>query len=48
MHEPSIKQRYESESAEVVASTPEEFRKFIANEIAKWSKVVKDAGVKIE
>ena len=48
MHEPSIKQRYESESAEVIASTPDEFRKFIANEIAKWSKVVKDAGIKIE
>jgi len=48
MHEPAIKQRYESESAEVIASTPEQFRKFIAGEIAKWTKVVKDAGIKIE
>lgn len=48
MREPAIKQRFESESAEVVASTPDEFRKFIGNEIGKWTKVVKDAGIKIE
>jgi tripartite-type tricarboxylate transporter receptor subunit TctC len=48
MHEPAIRQRFESESAEVIASTPEQFRKFIANEIAKWTKVVKDAGIRIE
>jgi tripartite-type tricarboxylate transporter receptor subunit TctC len=48
MQEPAIRQRFEADSAEVVASTPEEFRKFIGNEIGKWTKVIKDAGIKIE
>jgi tripartite-type tricarboxylate transporter receptor subunit TctC len=28
--------------------TPEEFGRFIAQETAKWSKVVKDAGIRPE
>ena len=48
LQDPAIRQRFASEGAEVVASTPEEFRKFIGNEIGKWSKVVKDAGIKME
>jgi tripartite-type tricarboxylate transporter receptor subunit TctC len=48
LQDPAIRQRFASEGAEVIASTPEEFRQFIGNEIGKWSKVVKDAGIKIE
>jgi len=48
LQDAAIRQRFEAESAEVVGSTPEEFRSFIGNEIAKWTKVVKDAGIKAE
>ena len=48
LQDAAIRSRFASEGAEVVASTPDEFRKFIGNEIAKWGKVVKDAGIRIE
>src|SRR5690606_9116891 len=34
--------------AEPKPGTPEEFGAFIQAELAKWSKVIKDAGIKIE
>ena len=33
---------------EVIASTPEEFRKAIASEIKRWAKVVQEANIKVE
>lgn len=33
---------------EVIASTPEEFRKTIASEIRRWAKVVQEANIKVE
>ena len=33
---------------EAGASTPEQFGQFIASEIAKWSRIVKSAGIKLE
>ena len=33
---------------EARASTPAEFSTMVVNEIAKWSKVVRDAGIKAE
>ena len=33
---------------EVIASTPDEFRKAIGSEIQRWAKVVKDANIKPE
>lgn len=35
-------------SAEIVGGTPEQFGEFIRSEVAKWSKVVKQAGIKPE
>jgi tripartite-type tricarboxylate transporter receptor subunit TctC len=37
-----------AEGAEVVASTPQQFRDFIRGDIAKWAKVVKAAGMKVD
>lgn len=34
--------------AEIVASSPQEFGAFIKSEIAKWSKLVREAGIKAE
>lgn len=43
-----VTKRFNDQGVEVVASTPEEFKQLIANEAAKWAKVVKDANIKIE
>jgi tripartite-type tricarboxylate transporter receptor subunit TctC len=42
---PDVRQRMSQEGADPVGSTPEEFSKRLASEIAKWTKVVKDAGL---
>ncbi len=42
---PAVRTRLSSEGAEPVGSTPEEFEKFLAAEIRKWAKVIKDANV---
>jgi len=40
--------RFSSEGAEAVSMAPDAFGKFIASEMAKWSKVVKEAGIRAE
>ena len=34
--------------AETLESTPEEFTRFIREDLAKWSKVIREAGIKLE
>lgn len=34
--------------AEAVPTSPEEFRRFLQSEIAKWTKVIQEAGIKIQ
>ena len=48
LQDPVVRQRFESEGADIVGSTPERFSSFVANEITKWTKVVKEAGIKAE
>jgi tripartite-type tricarboxylate transporter receptor subunit TctC len=48
LNDPTIRQRFETDGAEVVGSTPEQFAKFVVSEIAKWTRVVKQAGIKFE
>ena len=48
LKQPDIKERFAGEGGDIVANTPEEFGAFIRKEIPKWSKVVKDAGVKVD
>ena len=43
-----VKERFLSAGAEVVASSPEQFSATIKFDIAKWGKVIKDAGIKTE
>ena len=45
---PDVAQRFRLDGAEPVGSTPKEFAAFLKAEMQKWSKVVKDAGVKPE
>ena len=42
------RERFGRDGAEVIGGTPEEFDAFIRDEIAKWAKVVKAAGIQAE
>ena len=48
MRDPAVKEKLASQGAELIGDTPEHFRAFIGAEIAKWAKVIKDAGVATE
>jgi len=43
-----IRERVSSLGYEILASRPDELRAQVRAEVAKWSKVVKDAGIKVE
>src|SRR5262249_55666596 len=43
-----IKQRLATQGIETAVSTPEELRKIISADLAKWAKVVRDAGIQPE
>jgi tripartite-type tricarboxylate transporter receptor subunit TctC len=45
---PELKDRLLAEGADPVGSSPEQFGEFIKSEIAKWSKVIRAAGIKAE
>jgi tripartite-type tricarboxylate transporter receptor subunit TctC len=42
------KKRFETEGAEPLSMSPDEFGRFIAAETIKWARVVKDAGIRAE
>ena len=48
MQLPEIRERQISQGLEPVGSTPEFFAEFIKTEIAKWGKVVKQAGIRLD
>ncbi|MCC6534115.1 MAG: tripartite tricarboxylate transporter substrate binding protein [Burkholderiales bacterium] len=45
---PNVRERLASEGAEFVTDTPEAFTVFVKNELAKWARVVRDAGIKAD
>ena len=45
---PEVQKQFESEGAEVVQMDPDEFGKFLAAEMTKWERVVKEANIKAE
>lgn len=48
LNSPDMKKRIEDFGMQVVASTPEQFDAFIAAEMKRWSRVVKDARIELE
>jgi tripartite-type tricarboxylate transporter receptor subunit TctC len=48
LQDPATKQRLISDGSEPVGNTPEEFAAVIRADLKKWSKVVKDAGIKLD
>jgi tripartite-type tricarboxylate transporter receptor subunit TctC len=45
---PDLRERLESLGAELATGTPRDFADYIAREIPKWEKVVKDSGARAE
>ena len=45
---PDVMQRFQLDGAEAVGSTPTEFAAFLQAEMQRWSKVIRDAGIKPE
>ncbi len=45
---PEVKQKLQLDAAEPVGSTPDEFTAYLKSEIARWTKVVKAGGIKLE
>jgi len=48
INSPAVKDKYLAMGAEPVGNTPAQFSIYIKNEIAKWTKVVKDSGAKVD
>ena len=44
---PSIADKYRDEGAEALGSRPEEFQRFIAQEVPQWRKLVKELGITV-
>jgi tripartite-type tricarboxylate transporter receptor subunit TctC len=48
LKQPEIKARLAADGADLVASTPEEFTRYIQSELVKWAKVAREAGIQPE
>jgi tripartite-type tricarboxylate transporter receptor subunit TctC len=48
LQDPAVRERFVSDGAEPVGSTPEQFAAVIRADLNKWSKVIRDAGIKLD
>jgi tripartite-type tricarboxylate transporter receptor subunit TctC len=48
LNSPDIRERLQGLGADPVGNTPEQYTAFMVNEIAKWTKVIRAAGIKGE
>ena len=48
LHSKELEGRLRAEGSEVGGIPPAEFAAYIKSEIAKWTRVVKEAGIKVE
>jgi tripartite-type tricarboxylate transporter receptor subunit TctC len=48
MHDPRVKEKLASQGATLIGDSPEQFHDFIGTEIARWAKVIKEAGLTTE
>jgi tripartite-type tricarboxylate transporter receptor subunit TctC len=45
---PDVRDKFAQQSVDPAASTPEEFAQLIRDEVARWTKVIRSAGIKLE
>jgi tripartite-type tricarboxylate transporter receptor subunit TctC len=45
---PALREKLQEQGFDIVASTPDTYSKLIRDEIARWSKVVKDSGIVVD
>jgi len=43
-----MRERFVGQGSEPLSGPPDDLRKYLANEISKWGKVIRDAGIKVE
>ena len=48
LHSPEVERRLQAEGSEIGGISPDAFGAYIRNEIAKWTRVVKEARIKVE
>jgi tripartite-type tricarboxylate transporter receptor subunit TctC len=48
LHSPAMRDLMVSQGAEPVGNTPEELATFLQSEIGRWSKVIRDAGIRAD
>jgi tripartite-type tricarboxylate transporter receptor subunit TctC len=48
LQQPDVHERILADGSEPVGSTPEEFKRFLDADVAKWAKVVKESGAKLD
>jgi tripartite-type tricarboxylate transporter receptor subunit TctC len=48
MNTPDVRDKFAQQGVDPAASTPEEFAEFIRTEVARWGKVIRTAGIKLE
>jgi tripartite-type tricarboxylate transporter receptor subunit TctC len=46
--DPEVRRQIEARGLEALPSTPEELARHIGVEIARWTKVIREAGVRLE
>jgi tripartite-type tricarboxylate transporter receptor subunit TctC len=46
--QPEVRERIVADGSEPIGSTPEEFRQFMLADLAKWAKLVKQSGAKLD
>ncbi len=48
LREPAVKAKIEEQGADVIASDPAECRRFVANEIEKWGRVIRENNIRVD
>ena len=48
MQSPELKERFAQQGIDPETSTPEQFGKLVADEYARWAKVIRASGIRME
>jgi tripartite-type tricarboxylate transporter receptor subunit TctC len=48
MQRPDVKEKFLNAGVESVGTTPEKFAAIVRSEMAKWGRLIKDAGIRVE